>query len=516
MKKSIIISVAVLVVSSLALLYYFNNRSLNKTEKTNSLEQSQEQEMLAQTLKISQAYISLRQQTHDTLINAKDVGDYATLNSRVNELIKDWEIFEKNALNLEKTATELAPEKTSSSFINQALAYDLQEANQIINSAPPQRRIATLAKHYGVDAKMAQLILNQTQDMLSNEAYTEEGDVASTYENGAIRIKNGAKVTVFVGTIVATGGTSAFVASGALAQTAVVVSGADLVLEIADDEAKIALGDKNKVSSMIGDVRTVTEPVAGILAIANIPGNVSKAIDKFGIVSLGVDQLRSAVQDKKILGISIEATSNGELKTEITGLTEEELPEWKEENNAPDSSETVEEIIEQALESSVVASEEKKEESKKENTANEARNKKETVKGNLKDTPNQLIKVKNVSGSSCMIDTSFNQKHWDDLAAKPEEGLDVGGIYTLGKVFTNGESFSKHIQVAQFRDSGALVETSANSYKTNLYFAIAPFAGPEHEIIDHGTWQNHSIEINAKYGDEPVIEWDGSSLKQIQ
>jgi hypothetical protein len=23
------------------------------------------------------------------------------------------------------------------------------------------------------------------------------------------------------------------------------------------------------------------------------------------------------------------------------------------------------------------------------------------------------------------------------------------------------------------------------------------------------------VEINAKYGDEPVIEWDGSSLKQV-
>ena len=35
MKKSIIISVAVLVVSSLALLYYFNNRNSNKTEERN-------------------------------------------------------------------------------------------------------------------------------------------------------------------------------------------------------------------------------------------------------------------------------------------------------------------------------------------------------------------------------------------------------------------------------------------------------------------------------------------------
>ena len=105
-----------------------------------------------------------------------------------------------------------------------------------------------MANHLGVDAKMAQLILNQTQDMISREAYGEEGDVFQTCENDAMRIKNGAKVTVFVGTIVATGGTSALAASGALAQTAVVVSGADLALEVTEDEARIALGDKNKVT----------------------------------------------------------------------------------------------------------------------------------------------------------------------------------------------------------------------------------------------------------------------------
>ena len=60
-----------------------------------------------------------------------------------------------------------------------------------------------------------------------------------------------------------------------------------------------------------------------------------------------------------------------------------------------------------------------------------------------------------------MMDTCFTSTCWDDLDADPREDRDLGGIYTLGKVFGNGEGFSKQFQVAQFKDSGRLVETSS-------------------------------------------------------
>jgi len=69
---------------------------------------------------------------------------------------------------------------------------------------------------------------------------------------------------------------------------------------------------------------------------------------------------------------------------------------------------------------------------------------------------------------------------------------------------------------AELKASGKLVETSPNSYKITVYFAIAPFEGPKNKTIDYGTWLSESVEINAKYGDEPVIEWDGSSLRQAK
>jgi hypothetical protein len=353
MKKIIIILITALIILS-AGVFYFLNRQESK--------QAPDQAILEQTLSISSQYASLRYQTEHVLLNVKEYSDYDAWSNEMSSIIKEWGVLEEAALALEEETSQLSQEEISLKPITQVMAYDLREVEQVISSAVPNQRIATLAKHYSVDAKMAQLILNQTADQMSSEAFRGEGDVAATCEQRYTRIKNGAKVTVFVGTVVATGGTSALAASGTLAQTAVVVSGADLVLEVTDDEARIALGDKNKVSSMVSKMRSVTEPAAGILAIANIPGNVSKAIDKLGVVSLGADQIRSVVQDEKILGISIKIDQKGATNATIASLSQEELAQWKEDHNAPDSTQTAKEIIEQAVKASVENMEEKAEE----------------------------------------------------------------------------------------------------------------------------------------------------------
>lgn len=469
--------------------------------------QSSEQAVYEKTLDLSRKYASLRYKSDNVLIKAKEYGDYDKWKMAMSEIVKEWSEYEKQTQELEKEAGKLSQDKTSFSLGIQALAYNLQEANKVIDSASPKRRIATLAKHYGVDAKMAQLILNQTADLMSSEAYREEGDVFQTCENNSMRIKNTAKVTIFVGTIVATGGTSALAASGTLAQTAVVVSGADLVLEVTEDEARIALGDKNKVTNMVSKMRTITEPAASILTLASVPGNLAKAGEKFAAVNFAAEQVRSTIQDKKILGISIKIDEKGETKAEIAGLTEEELPQWKKDNNVSDSSETIEEIIKQI-------EEEVKEEKPTEVPREE--NKKETPKTNSGNIPNQIVKIINMSGESWMMDTCFTSTCWDDLDANPEEDLDLGGIYTMGKVFGNGESFKRQFGVAQYRDNGSLVETSNNGYKITLYFALYPFEGPKNKIIEYGTWQSESIVISANYGDEPIVEWNGSNLKQVK
>lgn len=471
---------------------------LNKGNKTSALDQ----EVYKKTLSVSKTYTMLRYQTENVLEKAKEYEDYDKWNTEMGAVIEGWKSLESEVTGLEKEADKMASEKTTFNLVKDVSAYTTVEIQKVIESAPAGKTVRTLAKHLGVDVKMAQLILNQTQDQVTREAYGEEGDVFETCEQNSMRIKNGAKVTVFVGGVVLTGG-----ASGVLATTATVVGGADLVLEVADDEARIALGDKNKVSEMVNKARAVTEPAASILTIANMPGNVSKAMEKVSAFAFAGDQIRSAIQDEKILGISIKTDEKGETKASVAGLTEEELPQWKKENNIT-SIQPVEEVIKQIEKE--IKEEEKPTEAPKEEV------KKETPKNNSDSNSNQIYKIVNVSGESYMMDACLSSSCWDDLAANPAEDRDVGGIYTMGKVFGQGESFRSGFRPSEVKASGKLVETSPNSYKITIYLAIAPFEGPKNKTIEYGTWQNHSVEINANYGDEPVIEWDGSSLKQVK
>ncbi|MDD3998748.1 MAG: hypothetical protein PHR98_01420 [Candidatus Shapirobacteria bacterium] len=472
---------------------------LKKEDKTSALDQS----VYEKTLSVSKEYTLLRYRTENVLEKAKEYGDYDKWNEEMGAVIEGWKALEGKVTELEKEADKMASEKTAFNIVKDVSAYTTVEIQKVIESAPAGKTVRTLAKHLGVDVKLAHLILNQTQDQMTREAYGEEGDVFETCEQNSMRIKNGAKVTVFVGGVVLTGG-----ATGVLATTATVVGGADLVLEVADDEARIALGDKNKVSEMVNKARAVTEPAASILTIANLPGNVSKAMEKVSAGYFAADQIRSAVQDEKILGISIKTDEKGETKASVTGLSEEELPQWMKENNIVKSGEKVEEIMKQIEEE--IKQEEKPTEVPKEETKEEA------PKTNNDNNSAQVYKIVNVSGQSYMMDVCHNPTCWDDLAANEAEDRDVGGIYTMGKVYGPGDSFKHGFRPSDNIKTSEKVEMFDDGYKITVYFAIAPFEGPKNKTIEYGTWQNHSVEINAKYGDEPVIEWDGSSLKQAQ
>lgn len=342
MKKSFLAFVSIIILAAFGYLI-FKNVSRTRDGDGN-------QEFLNYTYDLSKEYLKLRYLTENVLENAQDFGSYEEWSEEMNKVIDGWKDLEKETRELEESAAKIAGENTGLKLISSVQAYDKQEVSKIIDSAPMGKKIMTLAKHLGVDAKHAQLILNQTQDEISREAYGEEGDVFEKCEQNSMRIKNGCKVAGYVGGVVLTGGASAVVASGALATTATVVVGADLVLEVTEDEARIALGDKNKVSEMVSSVRSVTEPAAAILTLTNIPGNLSKGIDKLSALSFGADQVRSVVQDEKVLGISIKTDENGEVKAEFAGISEEELPKWREDNKAIKSKQSVEEIVNQVKE----------------------------------------------------------------------------------------------------------------------------------------------------------------------
>jgi len=484
-----------------------------------------EQKILESTYDLSKEYLLLRYRTDNILINAKKYADYSSWDKDMTKLVQDWENLEKEVNKREKSAANRA-EATAINFklIQTANAYSAKEISNIYDKAPKFKGISTLAKHLGVDAKRAQVILDKAQAEISSDVFTEEGDAFETLENTAIVVKDGCKVVGFVGGVVLTGGAAGFAAVGTVAQVGTVVVGVDLALEVTEDGAQVAFGDRNKVTSFVKGVRTVTEPIASVITITNIPSNLSTAFGKFDSIMVGLEQFREASQEGKVVGVDLtnfeyhkpfQRIRQAKYPGNVTAAEMEmaEVETWLQSFNKKQEPMTQKEI-EDFLASSTTEIEPKKEISEGENKTKEVGNKKQENK--TEDIPNQIIKIVNVSGSSWMMDTCFSPTCWDDLAAKPEEDIDLGGIYTLGKVFGNGEGFNKEFKVSQFKDSSALVETSANRYKITLYFAIAPFEGPKNKTIDYGTWQNHSIEINAKYGDKPVIEWNGNELKQVE
>jgi hypothetical protein len=251
-------------------------------------------------LTISKEYLVLRYKTDNVLVNAKDYESYDDWNEEMASIIQGWETLESKALKLEGNANEMSEETTAFNFAQKAYAYTYAEVQAIVEKAPAGKQIRTLAQHLGVDAKRAQLILNQSQDMATREAWGEAGDVFEKLENQATVVKDTCKVTVYVGGIVATGG-----AVGTVSQVTTVVVGVDLALEVTEDSAKIALGDRNKVSSFVKDVRTVTEPIASVLTITDISNNLGSAYGKFDSVMVGLEQFRDTVQEGKVIGIDL-------------------------------------------------------------------------------------------------------------------------------------------------------------------------------------------------------------------
>lgn len=168
MKKITLIAVIGLVALSIGALYFFNNQKSD---------QAPEQAVLEQALIISKKYAALRYRTDNVLINAKKYGEYDLWNKEITDIISQWKKLEEDSSALEKLSAKISEEKVSVNLVSQALAYTKEEVTGIMDKAPMGKKISTLAKHLGVDAKMAQLILNETQNQISREAYGKEGDV---------------------------------------------------------------------------------------------------------------------------------------------------------------------------------------------------------------------------------------------------------------------------------------------------------------------------------------------------
>ncbi len=265
------------------------------------------EEVLLFTYTTAKEYGALRYRTDQVLARARTYESYASWSADAQRILSDWNSFLETAETLERYGESLSSQSMSFTIIQRAYAYDKQEISQIFDQAPAGKKIATLAKHLGVDAKRAMKILEQDQAQVTADAWNDAGDTMQKLETSAVVIKDTAKVSLFVGTVVVTGGAAGFASGSVVGQASVLVSGADLILEVTDDAAKIGIGNHNGISAIASDARKVTEPLAGLLAVADIPKNVTKGIEKLSAVTFGAEQLNSVAQEGKIIGIELPA-----------------------------------------------------------------------------------------------------------------------------------------------------------------------------------------------------------------
>ncbi len=333
-----IIIIIVFLISVLVLIFINNSKQTNNSDQI----------MIENTYTISKQYVLLRYQTDNILRNAKTYKDYDSWNKEMSEIISRWEQLEKDALDLENIASNFSEEKISFNMILKAQAYSKQEISDVFDKAPAGKKIKTLAKFLWVDAKKAFQILKQDQAQVEADAWNEAWNTFQNLETSATIIKDYCKVAGFVWWVIVSGWAAWFAWASTLSQAVVIVSGADLTLEVTDDAAKIALWNNNKISEIVGDARIVTEPLASILTITNIPGNLEKGIDKFSAVMVTLDQFNTAAQDWKIVWVKLPVYTKDKTKQkiEVSILEKTELESWVKEQWWNLDKETVKEIEE--------------------------------------------------------------------------------------------------------------------------------------------------------------------------
>lgn len=281
------------------------------------------------TISISRSYIALRLKTDDLLINAVEYSDYETWNTEMTELIENWQNLEEKASLLEEQAENYIGKDLSFNLIPEVYAFSKTEISDVFDKAPAGKKIRTLAKYLGVDAKRAFKILQNDQEFVKADAWNDAGNTFKELETSAIILKDGCKVLGYVGLVVATGGAAAGPIAAAGQATVIAVVGTDLILEISEDTATIALGDSNETTKYISKIRSDSylEPAAAILSLTS-----AADASKGELIMIQAENLRSALQDKKILGVNIPSSKNSKSKKiEASSLTDEELDKWIEE-----------------------------------------------------------------------------------------------------------------------------------------------------------------------------------------
>ena len=282
------------------------------------------------TVDVSLLYGDVLNKT-DGMVEMAEVLDFESFNIYMDNLIAEWKLIDRMSSELWGVADDIVEqEKDEVSFhiFESVFAYyDKKEITRIFDAAPAGKKIKTLAEQLGVSAKRAYQILKMSQEELKAEAWDEAGDKLETLENGARAVKDVCKVTYYVAGAVVSGG-----ATTVLGQAAFYVSGADLLLEIGDDFAKIALGYDNNVTIIVDNMRTVTKPASTFLAFSNILSSTGKPVEILDACVFTSDQIVGIAYDKEVMGINIDTIQQ---TVQTLAIPIEDKEEWLKEMDFP-------------------------------------------------------------------------------------------------------------------------------------------------------------------------------------
>jgi hypothetical protein len=199
-----------------------------------------------------------------------------------------------------------------------------KELTEKYDSYPAGQKVKQLSENLGTDAKNAFAQLKMAQAILEGAAYNDEADTIQKYENAAMATKTACKTGLYIGGVIASGGT----ATGILEAGGMVISGVDTIVDIASTGSTIILGENNKVTMAANDLKDIVGPIASIAGGVNVfSGDSIKAgikagaefskqmgsLDKLNYIGESVLDL---VSEGKILGGTITVGGNG--KTTVT------------------------------------------------------------------------------------------------------------------------------------------------------------------------------------------------------
>ena len=196
---------------------------------------------------------------------------------------------------------------------------------------PSGQKIKQLSENLGTDAKNAFAQLKMAQAILEGAAYNDEADTIQKYENAAMATKTACKTGLYIGGVIASGGT----ATGILEAGGMVISGVDTIVDIASTGSTIILGENNKVTMAANDLKDIVGPIASIAGGVNVfSGDSIKAgikagaefskqmgsLDKLNYIGESVLDL---VSEGKILGGTITVGDDGETTVTMTEISTE-------------------------------------------------------------------------------------------------------------------------------------------------------------------------------------------------